>query len=249
VRQLAAILAREFERLPDSINLSYKRKLSLSAICNDGSSFESNGIELFSDNSIVTKKSISSISLIFSYYPTDSKIEISLEHAASQNWNFVCIRGTDSKWVNGTIKEIEETIESFAPQTSFILRHKRWVKIVLALGIGQIFIYLLRFLLLASSDPTPTSPSRFWNRVDIFIHNYPFIKYIIKYLFIYILGYSPALVVYDKIQALWPSVELQIGPEHSFVEQQRRQAFMSVVVLGIIPLCVNWIYDIVKALF
>jgi hypothetical protein len=121
VRILAGLIERESKALP--LNQGRTPTLTFSAETKDGSSFQSSDIDLFSDDSIVARKRVESISMGMSNYPTESRIQIELQHGQGYFGNRASVGGTDSKWVNGIIKEIEEVTESFAPQESFVLRH------------------------------------------------------------------------------------------------------------------------------
>jgi hypothetical protein len=98
VRALASLLERESKAFPpDKI---YTPHLSFSAECSDGSSFESSDIGLFSNDSVVARKRVESISMRLSYYLTEARIAIGLQPTeGSTNWNrnYARLEGTDSK--------------------------------------------------------------------------------------------------------------------------------------------------------
>jgi hypothetical protein len=211
VRALAGLIEGESESFPP--DKTHSPSILFTAQCGDGSSFESNDADLFLDDSIVARKRVYSVSMRLSYYPTESRISISIQHAErSTRWsrNYATVEGTDSKWVNGNIKAIEEIIESFAPQYPFVLRHKWLVQSVLALGIGRAYDFLIDFI-----PPRPGPPPHWVAGLHLYLHAHPLVYYGVPYLFYYAGGYFPALFFYEKLLSLWPSVELQIGPEHS----------------------------------
>ena len=45
---------------------------------------------------------------------------------------------------------------------------------------------------------------------------------------------------------LWPSIELDIGPEHFKIEKQKRKKLYAVAVLVIFPIVTALLYDIIK---
>jgi hypothetical protein len=145
--------------------------------------------------------------------------------------------------VNGNIKAIEEIIESFAPQYPFVLRHKWLVQSVLALGIGRAYDFLIDFI-----PPRPGPPPHWVAGLHLYLHAHPLVYYGVPYLFYYAGGYFPALFFYEKLLSLWPSVELQIGPEHSLIEKRRRRWLFSFLVVGVVPLVTSLIYDVMKLL-
>jgi hypothetical protein len=81
-----------------------------------------------------------------------------------------------------------------------------------------------------------------------YIASFPIGKYILKYLIYYGIGWMPGYELIRKLQSLWPSVEIQIGPEHEQIERQRRIWVINVFVLAIAPLCIAIIFDIGKAI-
>jgi len=246
VRTLASLLQRESTALP-SHEIDTPR-LSFFAKCSDGSSFQSSDVALFSNDSVVARKRVESISMILSNYRTESKIEIALQHTEdNRGWyrNYASVEGTDSKWVNGNIKAIEEIIESFAPQDPVVLRHKWLVHTVLALGIGRLYNYLTYPLVgfFAPSAPHWVVAS------GLFFRGHPVAFYTLMYLSYYIAGFFPALYFFNKFQALWPSVEFQIGPEHSLIEKRRRLWLLNFFLVGVAPLLTSLAYDLLKPLF
>ena len=58
-----------------------------------------------------------------------------------------------------------------------------------------------------------------------------------------ILGYGPALLLIDRFDKLWPKVELQIGPKHTFLEENRRNIFIGVVVSLLLPIIFGFIFS------
>jgi hypothetical protein len=248
VRALASLLERESKALPpDNI---YRPNLSFHAKCSDGSSFRSSDIELFSDDSVIARKRVESISMKLGYYPTESEIDIYLqnsEHSSYLDRNYANVEGSDSKWVNGNLNAIEEIIESCTPQKPFVLQHTWLVHTVLALGMGRIYYYLTYPLVgLLSFGTTPPA----WaTRVSLFFNGHQLAAYALVYLSNYFVGFFPASYFLDKLRSLWPDVELQIGPEHFLVEKRRRRWLLNFLLLGVIPLATSLVYDLLRPFF
>jgi hypothetical protein len=156
------------------------------------------------------------------------------------------VEGTDSKWVNGNIKAIDEIIESFAPQNLRVLELKWLIHTVLALGIGRLYLFFVGLIPMPSSKP----PQWDW-MVGLyhFVLGHPLLPYVVLYVAYYLGGFWPAWYFYSKLLSFWPSVELQIGPEHTLIEKRRRRWLFSFFLLGVAPLLTSLVYDFLRPAF
>lgn len=219
--------------------------ISYRADC-DGATFESATRDLFdSEKSILTKKNAKNISLVASNYRNRSKIEVEISHGNSSYGNIVVIRGKDPHWVNGTLAAFEETLNSFSPQNDFVATHHSLINVIASVSIGTALLYLLVYLFAPDSASVATSEDS-KNKLVLLVESIPLALYIIKYLLAYFIGMIPAHSLTTKLETLWPSVELQIGPEHSMIERQRRIWLSNLVILGILPILTSIIYDLFK---
>jgi hypothetical protein len=241
VRQLAERLSDEYEATAGDHD---RPDLSFSVACDDGSAFESSDVALFAPDSVVSKKRVERVTLLFRNYPARASIEIKLAHGDSQHGNSVVVYGLDSTWVNGTLKQLEETIASFPPQNTFVARHTTLVTTTIALGLGSLFVWTVR-LIVARAVGHPAVPAT-KDATDVLIDRFPALLYLIQYGFSYLIGMFPAWTIVDRLKALWPDVELQIGPEHSQIQKKRRLVLASVMVLGVLPLVTNLLYDVLR---
>lgn len=71
--------------------------------------------------------------------------------------------------------------------------------------------------------------------------------FVLNYLFAYFIGLGPAYLLIDKLKKLWPSVEFQVGPRHTFFEKRRRVWLVSVFFIGVTPFFVAATYDLLKS--
>lgn len=241
IRALSKILFDEFNSLNSEKSLT---ELSFSAKCIDESSFQSEDIEMFNKDSVLAKKRVERISMELRHYDSRSFIEIKLAHGNDEWRNGITIRGTDSKWVNGTLKSIEETIESFKPQNVLLYRKEHFIKSVFALGLGSLYIWVVTLIPYEPYSDTPA-----WaNKLHSILSSIPLGNYLFKYLIAFGVGYIPADYLYKKLKGLWPSVELQIGPEHTYIERRRRVWIAYALILGVLPLLSSMAYDLIKNL-
>jgi len=213
------------------------------AACFDDSDFESADIDIFSDDSVLVSKRVSEVTIRYSAYEDDETIDISLAHGSYEHRNYVRVSGTDSAWVNGVVKKIEDEIAAFQPQNRFLVEYRGALHIVFALSIGSIYFFLIDSI---PSNPVESEPPAWLKELATNIKNSVLLGYGIKYAFSYLVGIWPALFLMDKLESLWPSIEFQIGPEHTFIEKKRRLWISSAILLGVIPVVTSIVYDLVK---
>jgi hypothetical protein len=233
VRRLAALVWDEFAKNADP----HKNvEISFSAKCEDQSSFASEDMSIFDDDSVIALKRVSSVNMVYWDFKAKARITVSLYHGGVYG-NSISIEGTDSRWVNGTLRLFEEVVSSFTPQNTFVRKYGALLNGLFAFGIGSMYVWFV--ILLSSSKPQSPLPD--W------LVRFPFLTYLIKYTLALLVGYLPARFLVDKIRNLWPRVEFQIGPEFTFTERKRRLWLSGAFVLGALPLLLSLIYDIAKA--
>lgn len=216
--------------------------VSYTAKCSDKTSFISEEPSMFDEDSYLIIKKVEEVGITYHLYETNSYININLCHGSGYG-NSVTVAGTNSTWVNGITKKIEETVDSFDPQNNFIKDHKWIFNIIFGLSIGAIFLWVI---ILIPSDPPKDPPPAWVLALQNLFKQIPLFKLIFKYLLGLPMGIFPASFLTDKLIELWPSIEIQIGPEHTQIEKKRRKWFFNAVVLGLLPLLLSLIYDIVS---
>lgn len=215
-------------------------ELSSSATCEDTVVYSSESLSLFEDSSPLKLKRVKSVRMEFYVYAVKAKILIELLHGGG-TWREtnISISGSDSHWVNGCLNRLQEIFSSFTPQNTFTHRHKNPIRFILALGFGSLIFWIfMRMPHTPSADPPPM-----W---FLKISELPMGAYVIKYALILLMGFFPAMYIHERLAKCWPSIELQIGPEHSWIESQRRKWISAALIMGMIPFCINVLNDIVK---
>ena len=250
VRHLAQLLADDAAKLRQGKDeKKYTAEIVYSIECEDGSSYRSGEIELFADDSVIARKKVTSVRLAlvaYERYSDRSSITIQLTHGGSEYRNQVTVEGIDSRWVNGTLKAIEEAISSFGPQDGFPLRHKHLLIGIMALGIGRSMWFL--WDLLDPPGSSATAPPSWASALAGFLHEIHVPLLALKWLMIFTQGFFPATFAYDKILSAYPSVEFQIGPGHFLVERRKRLLLLNIWILGVLPIVIAFIYDLLKPL-
>jgi len=242
VHKLARIVNEE------CVNLKSEEKdarIRFSVSCSDGSRFSSKDVALFDDSSVLNTKRVKSISITFSSFDTGSDVDIDITHEdrSVSYSNNIKVSGDDSNWVNGMLRRLEEVVESFTPQNTFIEKYRYMVNTILALGIGTTYFWVTSLFPSESLENPPESTERLGELVD----QAPFVDYFAKYLFAFIIGWFPGLMLLDKLKTFWPFLEIQIGPEHTLIEKQRRAWVTGAALIGVAPLLTSLIYDVLKA--
>lgn len=231
LKELAEILEKEYNlALKDNLNA----ELLFSVKCFEPSSYESEGVDIFNENSIINKKRIQSVTMRFK----DGKqkgVVIRLNHG----WKIIDderyldsdieVTGSDQFWVSGIIDKLSELIKAMPPQQSFLLENKRLINwSVLCLGIICFGFTLNVFDSNPSEGVLP-----FWQQA--FSSFLAFVGHIL----LMILPASFFLMfissIMDKAYDLWPSIELQVGPEHTYIEKRRRNLLLYLSSTILIP--------------
>ena len=243
-------LARIFSD-ESSANLSASRQLRLSFTvrADDGTIFETSDIsDLFSDDVLKTKR-IASFDLSFSDYSRDLSMHLSLSQGASDYRNSISVQGSDANWVTGSFTRLKESVEACAPQTSFLLRYRVPIELVSAVGIGRLYTWVLDILLsLIIPSSVVLNPPEWIASLRPFFRAHPSLLVLLDYVIGLPLGWFAALLLLERAVNLWPSVEFQIGPPHTYVEKRRRILLSTIFVVGILPLITLVIYDLLKSL-
>jgi len=239
VAKIANCLYLEFQASKDT---GQQTSISFSVDTYDDASFESSDPDFFATNSILSTKRIKKIEMDYFNYTTSDYFHLIVSQMKYSD-SYFKIKGQNSKWVNGLAKQTEELINSFAPQNNFIKKHKVFFNILLGLGLGVIYMQLISLI---PYTPTENSKSEWVIQLGILFESFPIIEFIFKYLFGLGVGIFPATFITDKLVDLWPDIEIQIGPEHTFIEKKRREWLIKAFVLGVLPLVISIVADFIK---
>jgi hypothetical protein len=245
VRALATLVANEVTT--DDAGTAHWSGASFDVDTIDNSSFQSSDPELFSDDSPITRRRAMKIEMSFRASHQNKRISICLEHGGATYRNMVSVSGTDSKWVNGTTAQIESVVTAMKPQGTFFSKWGSAFGIVSAVSVGAIITWVMTKALLFVPLHTSTEPNGVFLQILTYVASTPIGNLFVKYAMYYFAGLFPGYALIGKLRSLWPSIELQIGPEHVQVEKQRRIWAANFVVLGVLPLLVSFVYDILRS--
>jgi|GEM_PF-7109775 len=222
IRELAIIIDREANQTNDNTFLIF------SADAIDNSSYESQSIIIFSKNGLIEKKVIHKINMRFNTLDYNKSIEIQLLQSQEDenNENNILVSGDDPTWVNGVIAELSEVIELAEKQTT----KRNFIGWSITLC-WIVFIILYWRLICMPLTVSKNSWLQFFLGIVI-----PFGSIL----------YAISLVKY--LQALWPVIELQTGPNHMRMAQLKRSKVQHIFLLILIPLILAAVYDVIKSL-
>lgn len=222
------------------------KKFDIDVYCAEKVVFHSADPEIFSDDSPIASKRVFSIEMMLAIEPNEV-IKIILKHDPSRNFdNQISVLGNDTNWVNGTLKRLEEIVDTFAPQNTTVRKYSGTIAIILALTIGLFVINLIGWAiaLLSPSPPEIVLSQQTLALVSYFKIPVTIILFLLKYSLAAYAGSAPATSVIRWVKNLFPTVELQLGPEYKLNEKRKREMIFNIMsVTGIVSLLIQLIYD------
>lgn len=208
-------------------------------IGDDGTQYEDETMEFFSERGILHNRKIVSIDLSYSLNYGEKDLSMGLHHSVHKDsWNEMKVSGTDETWVNGEFAKLKDILDNCEPQKEFFNRHSGKVLVFLlgcilvTLGILGHSISLLILGRLKNVTPDDTLRIKFYSILGL-----PMV------LSAFAFGWASKLS--DKIEALYPDVELLIGPAYFQKEAIKRRQLLNILSLVIIPTLLAIIWEII----
>lgn len=194
------------------------KELSLNIVYQDGTS-----VEGFDESILMNTKIIDSLDFSFKNYSEDKKIHVRL---TKYNGSYK-IKSSNQDWVRAKISFFEEYLEGVANQNVFFssMKYQVFFMVVLSLILGGFLEYLFADKLLNEN-----------------IREYRFGVSSIFNLVSYIL----ICVVSNKFFSLYPDIEFDTTKDHINRKKKIKVLIINFIILVIIPLLVNYIYDIIS---
>ncbi len=252
IRELGKVILEEYQANASKSKLV---TISYSVTCADDSSFQSEDISMFDEDSIINSKRVLSINMTYENYlgpGMHDSIKVYISHGNREAFNTITVNGSNSLWVNGIIGKLKGVIDAVPPQNLIIKKHRRSIKSIFAFGLGLICMNVLLLIVSLVDVPKMESKEAWEVLLDKIVVRFPFMRYALKYATAWLTGYVFGFfLIYkldDSIAGLWPSVEIQIGPEHTFSEKRQRSLLLKIFVFGVLPILITIISDIIKNL-
>lgn len=243
VYEIAQILNAEY--LKAKSETEYCR-ITFTVECEDGTSYESSDIDIFSSKSIVNSKKPTNIQLRYTSYDRhDQTIRIRFRKEYDSTWseNSVAVEGFDSNWVNGVMGRIFDRIATIKPQNPKRKLYLNLIHFATSVSIGRILLLIILPLL---DKPDESRMGAATLLIRQLTHTNEFTHNLVLYLGSFIIGILPGFVIRSYFEKLWPYLEFQIGPVHELDESRRRGIFIKLITLILIPLILAVLYDVIK---
>jgi hypothetical protein len=233
IREIAIIICQAGLEEVDNLNA----QTIFTIKCFDNTVYTSNDISIINMDSVISKKRIESIQLEVT---GERKITFFLRHGVpigtlAENNSYMSIAGTDNFWVNGLLGKINEQLANIENQETFV--HK-WSKPIKWLFMLSTFFLWCRF-----EDWYYRNTKGYvqvWKAIVI-NHNW-------NYLFELIFfgcggGFLLIIMIYSEFDKLFPSIELQTGPEHFKLEKHKRTLYLFYITVLVIPLLISLLFE------
>lgn len=223
--------------------------------CDDGTEYSSEDLSHFSEGAEIDFKRPSSIQFQFADTSLDRWIDLSLSHGSSRDGTMRVSGSLGYKdWVAGVFTRLQERVEAAEPSKSWFTEHAVVAYHLLALGCGSVIVFVLSSLvsvgigqgiLVLSDNSGPVEPGS----VRIMFSRAPVLAYAFVWLVRWLFGGLLAPWVRDWILAAWPNVDIDAGPEHRKLEAIRRRRIATFILLGVVPLVVQFLYELASGLW
>ncbi|MBU0569302.1 hypothetical protein KKB40_00785, partial [Patescibacteria group bacterium] len=197
--------------------------------------------DLLQDGDIIDTKKCTAINIEYRDYKRERRISLSLEHGNTYSNNLTV--GGEKNWIFGTFESLNTIIESVKPQEHWFIKYKKLTSHVVAIWFGFL-LYKLFDIILYRHITLIDNPSENLLAVRGYLHQHPVIFYSIQMALFWFQGVFLTLPLMDWILKLWPSVEFDFGPEYKKLERKRRERLGLFFSFFIIPLFVNFVYDL-----
>ncbi len=229
VRELAGIVANAGQELESRESKEERRAesrahFSFEMETSDGSTYESQTTDVFAKGGTLDGKQITRLLMSFRGGQANASITAFIYHGNSAPfWNYVEVKGTNTTWVNGVTKKIEDVVASWEKQASWPRSFQDAIVLVAAIGIGQLFLVAL-------------------DRLAGFGH----LHFLIRWAIQFFVGLGPAALITRKVVDLWPYIELRTGREHAQTLRKRKRYLWLLATVGVFPIIIRILYDGIK---
>lgn len=220
----------------------------------DDTTVESETINILEDDILFTSKRPLSIQFSYHNYTLNKRISLSLNHGDSSYGNTIIVSGQEREWVNDIFARLSEALQGVTPQESWVKQHPTLMLNIIALGIGTFGHHLIGIIMnytLTNFDLakhiTPPQKGSFLHSLALIVKSNIWFFHLIGWIWKWFLGFLwGAFEVRRWFLNLWPTIELDLGPEHLKIEKNKRKKVYAVLAMIIIPIITALLYDIMK---
>ncbi len=202
--------------------------------CFDRSSFTTEDIVIFNDDSIITQRRIKSIHINFAF-KEERILNIKLEHGSFKSEEgFISssdieMGGTDINWVNSSVTKFQDILNSIPNQENIV---KKYSYPSAVLTIVAFFALCLKL-----ADWGYASEANYVKAFHRLLSNSISRGSLIGGTFISIFfGVVIYLLIREQSEDIFPATELQIGPKHTFSEMNKRRKMYLIYSSIVVPI-------------
>jgi len=251
LRAFGAIFLNELEA---ARAVGRRATVSFELRCDDGAEYSADDMRHFEDGAEVDIKRPKSIKFTFADTASARWIDLSLRHGRDQDGELRVSGEVGSRdWVVGLFTRLQERVAAAEPSESWFTKHPKLTYHLMALGCGSVIILAVSFAISLGvthgvvvlsdtevSGPPPPGSIRFvFSRM-------PALEFGLGWCVRWLLGGVAAPWIRDWILGAWPTLDLDLGPQHLKLEQMRRNRIVAFFVLGVLPFLVQLAYDLLK---
>jgi len=243
------IKEKDVQKLAKAIDTLSKRRRkdgsytsTYSVKCEEDASFSSNDVSIFANESPIQSKRIIEIRMNFSRHFSDERVSIILRHGNPylKSDNSITVEGDDPNWVNGTLKKLEEIVDGFEPQNTFVKKYGKYIFALYSFVFSFVSVNIVLELIIKYEFHQLEFPTGSFLSFWLF-------PLMILGVIVFLLT-IPVIKLWIYVEKLFPSVELQIGSEYKFIEKNKRFWINTSLAVIVVPIILQIIFEVVKSL-
>lgn len=218
------------------------RRLQFQVSCDDGTTYESDAVDLFAEGSVAVLKN--PIAVSFEYWvfsgAVEERLSVDLQHGDGV-LSRIRVEGLDAKWVQSVFTRAKERVDACPPSDSWFTRHSSLTNVAAVFGTGSAVSFLVIVILSALAKLFSWSLPVLFPQTPLTNLGLPWVSRILW-----------GGLVWGGVQswfwAAWPRIELAFGPEHLRLPTTRRKALAYIATVVVIPLVLTLVADLRTAL-
>jgi hypothetical protein len=190
--------------------------------CSDNSKLSFSFGEIKEAADLLSKERIEVIDLFFNENIYYSKFKLKLRTHGS---SYFRVEGSDSEWVNSTIKSIDNFIESCRTQSLFVKKFRLPVILAIILILTLFQLNMIQLFIKTQVSFPKIVGSMFREDLGYYL------------VFMILIAAAPAVFIYRWLRNLFPGIEIQTGEDFQIDLRKRRLKlllFASVIIISII---------------
>ena len=210
----------------------------------DGAQYESSDLTLLEEGGVLDRRTPTGIDI--EYRDTSQKRRITISMRRQNLWGMrhseARVTGTDETWVRGTAAWIDDHVRRWKKQTDWPRRYRTVLTTGIAAAFGILFARALQlaFAYAITLQLIPAAPE--------LPHTLPSLALAISYFSGFAVMLGPATSIVARIQALYPPVELAMGPEHLRAENAKRTQLYKLMLWVVAPLVIGLVVECITRL-